>query len=76
VATPPPLAAVGVLLVLGSVAGLWRRPGGLGQVFRWVSLSMGAAWIGPVWASEYGHIVAIAVILAVISPWVATRRPR
>lgn len=72
----PPLPAVGVLLLLGSVAGLWRRPGPLGQVWRWVALSAAVAWVGPHWSSEYAHLVALALILATVASWRSNGRPR
>ncbi len=72
----PPLAAVAVLLLLGSVAGLWLRPGSLGQAWRWAALSLALAWIGPIWSSEYGHLVATVLVLAAVTPWLATRYPR
>lgn len=72
----PPLAAVAVILVLGTVARLWRRQGLLGQAWRWGVLSVALAWIGPVWSSEYGHIVAFALIAAGVTGILSTPRPR
>jgi len=72
----PPLLLVGVLLVLGTVAGLWRLQGALGQAWRWSALSAGVAWIGPVWGSQYGHLVATVFIIAAVASSLAAGRPR
>lgn len=72
----PPLAAVAAILVVGAVTALWRRRSLSGQIWRWAVLSSAVAWLGPAWSSQYGHLVALVLLLAVLSAVRVTRRAR